>query len=71
MPFALIAAANTAIAAAKAGCKLYKDIKNAAGDVREVLDDLKSQFSKIQNPTKPLLFFLTNPLCVRQDHIQF
>jgi len=51
MPFALIAAANTAIAAAKAGCKLYKDIKNAAGDVREVLDDLKSQFSKIQNPT--------------------
>ena len=51
MPFALIAAANTAIAAAKAGCKLYKDIKNAAGDVREVLDDLKSQFSKIQHPT--------------------
>ena len=51
MPFALIAAANTAIAAAKAGCKLYKDIKNAAGDVKEVLDDLKSQFSKIQNPT--------------------
>lgn len=51
MPFALIAAANTAIAAAKAGCKLYKDIKNAAGDVKEVLDDLKSQFNKIQNPT--------------------
>jgi hypothetical protein len=51
MPFALIAAANTAIAAAKAGCKLYKDIKNASGDVKEVLDDLKSQFSKIQHPT--------------------
>ncbi len=51
MPFALIAAANSAILAAKAGCKLYKDIKNAAGDVKEVLDDLKSQFSKIQNPT--------------------
>jgi hypothetical protein len=51
MPFALIAAANTAIAAAKAGCQLYRDIKNAAGDVKDVLDDLKSQFSKIQNPT--------------------
>lgn len=51
MPFALIAAANSAILAAKAGCKLYKDIKNAAGDVKEVLDDLKSQFNKIQNPT--------------------
>jgi hypothetical protein len=51
MPFALIAAANTAIAAAKAGCQLYRDIKNAAGDVKEVLDDLKSQFNKIENPT--------------------
>ena len=51
MPFALIAAANTAIAAAKAGCKLYKDIKNAAGDVKEVLDDLKKQFSAKPNPS--------------------
>jgi len=51
MPFALIAAANTAIAAAKAGCQLYRDIKSAAGDVKDVLDDLKSQFSKIENPT--------------------
>lgn len=51
MPFALIAAANTAIAAAKAGCKLYKDIKNAAGDVKEVLDDLKKQFSAKPSPS--------------------
>lgn len=51
MPFALIAAANTAIAAAKAGCKLYKDIKNAAGDVKEVLDDLKKQFASKPNPS--------------------
>ena len=51
MPFALIAAANTAIAAAKAGCKLYKDIKNAAGDVKEVLDDLKKQFAAKPNPS--------------------
>ncbi len=51
MPFALIAAANTAIAAAKAGCKLYKDIKNAAGDVKDVLDDLKKQFAAKPNPS--------------------
>jgi hypothetical protein len=39
------------VAAVKAGCKLYKDIKGAAGEVKDVLDDLKSQFSKIQNPS--------------------
>ncbi len=39
------------MAAVKAGCKLYKDIKGAAGEVKDVLDDLKSQFSKIQNPS--------------------
>ena len=50
-PLTLLAAANAAVSAVKAGCKLYKDIKGAAGDVKEVLDDLKSQFGKIQNPT--------------------
>lgn len=35
----------------KKGCQLYKDIKGAAGEVKEVLDDLKSQFQKIPNPT--------------------
>ncbi len=51
MPLTLLAAANTAIAAAKAGCKLYKDIKGAAGDVKEVLDDLKKQFASKPNPS--------------------
>jgi len=37
-------AANSAIAAAKAGCKLYRDIKGTAGEVKDVLDDLKKQF---------------------------
>jgi len=37
--------------AVKKGCQLYKDIKGAAGEVKDVLDDLKSQFGKIQNPT--------------------
>lgn len=39
------------MAAVKKGCELYKEIKGAAGDVKEVLDDLKSQFNKIANPT--------------------
>jgi hypothetical protein len=50
-PLTLLAAANAAVAAVKKGCQLYKDIKGAAGEVKGVLDDLKSQFGKIQNPT--------------------
>jgi hypothetical protein len=40
----LFALANGAVSAIKAGCKLYKDIKGAAGDVKEVLKDLDEQF---------------------------
>jgi hypothetical protein len=43
-PLTLFALANGAVAAVKAGCKLYKDIKGAAGDVKEVLKDLDEQF---------------------------
>lgn len=43
-PFTLFALANGAVSAVKAGCKLYKDIKGAAGDVKEVLKDLDNQF---------------------------
>ena len=50
-PLTLLAAANAAVSAVKAGCKLYKDIKGAAGNVKEVLDDLKVQFGKIKEPT--------------------
>jgi hypothetical protein len=50
-PLTLLAAANAAVAAVKKGCQLYKDIKGAAGEVKNVLDDLKTQFGKIQNPT--------------------
>ena len=50
-PLTLLALANAAVAAVKKGCQLYKDIKNAAGDVKEVLDDLRDQFQKIPNPT--------------------
>jgi hypothetical protein len=50
-PLTLLAAANAAVVAVKKGCQLYKDIKGAAGEVKEVLDDLKSQFQKIPSPT--------------------
>lgn len=50
-PLTLLAAANAAVAAVKKGCQLYKDIKGAAGEVNDVLKDLKAQFHKIPNPT--------------------
>ena len=50
-PLTLLVAANAAVAAVKKGCQLYKDIKGAAGEVKEVLADLKSQFQKIPNPS--------------------
>lgn len=44
-PLTLFTLANGAVAAVKAGCKLYKDIKGAAGDVKDVLKDLDDQFN--------------------------
>ena len=52
-PITLFALANGAVSAVKAGCKLYKDIKGAAGDVKEVLKDLDEQFSKVYPSNKP------------------
>ena len=52
-PITLFALANGAVSAVKAGCKLYKDIKGAAGDVKDVLKDLDSQFAKLHPPDKP------------------
>lgn len=50
-PLTLLAAANAAVAAVKKGVQLYKDIKGTAGEVSDVLKDLKAQFQKIANPT--------------------
>jgi hypothetical protein len=44
-PITLFALANGAVSAVKAGCKLYKDIKGAAGDIKDVLKDLDQQFN--------------------------
>ena len=52
-PMTLFALANGAVSAVKAGCKLYKDIKGAAGEVKEVLKDLDDQFHKLHPPDKP------------------
>ena len=46
-PLTLFALANAAVSAVKAGCKLYKDIKGAAGDIKDVLKDLDNQFHKL------------------------
>jgi hypothetical protein len=52
-PLTLFALANAAVSAVKAGCKLYKDIKGAAGEVKEVLNDLDAQFHKLHPAEKP------------------
>jgi hypothetical protein len=52
-PLTLFALANGAVSAVKAGCKLYKDIKGAAGEVKEVLKDMDEQFKKLHPPDKP------------------
>jgi hypothetical protein len=52
-PLTLFALANGAVSAVKAGCKLYKDIKGAAGEVKDVLKDLDQQFAKLHPPDKP------------------
>jgi len=44
-PVTLFALANGAVKLCKEGCKLYKDIKGAAGDVKDVLKDLDDQFN--------------------------
>jgi hypothetical protein len=52
-PLTLFALANGAVKAVKAGCKLYKDIKGAAGEVKDVLKDMDEQFKKLHPPDKP------------------
>lgn len=45
-PLTLFALANGAVKLVKEGCKLYKDIKGAAGEIKDVLADLDDQFHK-------------------------
>lgn len=52
-PITLFALANGAVSAVKAGCKLYKDIKGAAGEIQDVLKDMDEQFKKLHPADKP------------------
>lgn len=52
-PLTLFALANGAVQAVKKGCELYKEIKGASGDVKEILKDLEDQFSRRHPPDKP------------------
>jgi hypothetical protein len=52
-PVTLFALANGAVKLVKEGCKLYKDIKGAAGDVKDVLKDLDDQFHNRYKDRQP------------------
>ena len=52
-PLTLFALANGAVKLVKEGCKLYKDIKGAAGDIQDVLKDLDDQFHRTYKDTPP------------------
>ena len=68
-PFTLFALANGAVSAVKAGCKLYKDIKGAAGDVKDVLKDLDDQFRKIHPPEKPASVSQRNAFVAEKNRV--
>ena len=52
-PLTLFALANGAVKLVKEGCKLYKDIKGAAGDIKGVLKDLDDQFHNAHKDRPP------------------
>ena len=54
-PLTLFALANGAVKLVKEGCKLYKDIKGAAGDIKDVLADLDDQFHKKHKDKPPTI----------------
>jgi hypothetical protein len=54
-PLTLFALANGAVNAIKQGCKLYKEIKGAAGDIKGVLADLDDQFHNAHKDRPPTI----------------
>jgi hypothetical protein len=68
-PFTLFALANGAVSAVKAGCKLYKDIKGAAGEVKDVLKDLDDQFKKLHPPEKPASVSQKNAFITEKNRV--
>ena len=68
-PITLFALANGAVSAVKAGCKLYKDIKGAAGEVKDVLKDLDDQFKKLHPPEKPASVSQRNAFVAEKNRV--
>lgn len=68
-PLTLFALANGAVNAVKAGCKLYKDIKGAAGEVKEVLKDMDEQFKKLHPPEKPATIEQKNAFVKQRNEV--
>ena len=67
-PLTLFALANGAVAAIKKGCQLYKDIKGAAGNIKEVLDDLDKQF-QTAHKDKPATVAQRNQLIEEKNRV--
>lgn len=68
-PLTLFALANGAVKAVKAGCKLYKDIKGAAGEVKDVLKDMDEQFKKLHPPEKPATVEQRNQFIQKKNEV--
>ena len=68
-PLTLFALANGAVKLVKEGCKLYKDIKGAAGEVKDVLKDLDDQFHKLHPPEKPATLEQRNQFVQEKNRI--
>lgn len=68
-PMTLFALANGAVSAVKAGCKLYKDIKGAAGEVKDVLKDMDDQFKKLHPPEKPATIEQKNAFIKQKNEV--
>lgn len=68
-PLTLFALANGAVNAVKAGCKLYKDIKGAAGEVKDVLKDMDEQFKKLHPPDKPATIEQKNAFIKQKNEV--
>lgn len=67
-PITLFALANGAVSAVKAGCKLYKDIKSASGDIKDVLKDIDEQFNN-NHKTKPATVTQRNAYIAEKNRV--
>ena len=54
-PLTLFALANGAVKLVKEGCKAYKELKSAAGDIKDVLKDLDDQFHATHKDRPPTI----------------